>query len=112
VEITRAEDWEDDPAYGLQDSELVEATERRYVHRITRCRYAELWQEQGRPDIGYQIHCRCDVAWWDQPAWNSHVRFEQPRAPLAHPLDARERLALAVLAHAAPAPGRARSKRP
>ena len=79
VEITRAEDWENDPAFGLQDSELVEAAEHRYVHRITRCRYAELWQEQGRPDIGYQIHCRCDAAWWDQPAWNHNVRFEQPQ---------------------------------
>jgi hypothetical protein len=78
-EITRAEDWENDPAYGLQDIELVEATKSRYVHRVTRCRYAELWREHGRPDIGYQIHCRCDVAWWDQPAWNPNVRFEQPK---------------------------------
>ncbi len=78
-EITRAEDWETDSAFGLQDSELVEATERRYVHRLNRCRYAELWQEQGRPDIGYQIHCRCDAAWWDRPAWNPNVRFEQPK---------------------------------
>lgn len=78
-EITREEDWENDPAFGLQDSELVEATERRYVHRITCCRYAELWQELGRPDIGYQIHCRCDAAWWDRPAWSQEVRFEQPK---------------------------------
>jgi hypothetical protein len=77
--ITRAEDWENDSAFGLQDSELVEATERRYVHRVTRCCYAELWHEHGRPDIGYQIHCRCDAAWWDRPAWNPNVRFEQPQ---------------------------------
>lgn len=78
-EITRAEEWETDTAFGLQDSELVEATERRFVHRVTRCRYAELWREQGRPDIGYQVHCRCDAAWWDRPPWNPNVRFEQPK---------------------------------
>lgn len=78
-EITSEEDWEEDPAFGLQDVETVEATERRYVAKVTRCRYAELWREHGRPDIGYQIHCRCDAAWWDRPAWNPKVRFEQPK---------------------------------
>jgi hypothetical protein len=78
-EMTREEDWEDNSVYGLQDSVLVESTERRYVHKITRCLYADLWKEQGRPDIGYQIHCRTDVAWWDRPAWNPAVRFEQPK---------------------------------
>jgi hypothetical protein len=78
-EITRKEDWEDDPAFGLQDVETVEATERRYVTKVTRCRYAELWREHGRSDIGYQIHCRCDTAWWDRPVWNPKVRFKQPK---------------------------------
>ncbi|HSD83479.1 MAG TPA: L-2-amino-thiazoline-4-carboxylic acid hydrolase, partial [Anaerolineae bacterium] len=77
--LTRTEEWEHDSAFGLQDTELVEATERRYVHRVTRCRYAELWREHGHPDIGYQVHCRCDAAWWDHPAWNPNVRFEQPQ---------------------------------
>lgn len=75
----REEDWQDNPVYGLQDFELVEATEFRYVHKVTRCLYAELWKEHGRPDIGYQIHCRTDMAWWDRPAWNLEVRFEQPK---------------------------------
>lgn len=78
-EILRQEGWEEDPVYGLQDFELVEATERRYVHKVTRCLYADLWKEHGHPDIGYQIHCRTDVAWWDRPAWNPYVRFEQPK---------------------------------
>lgn len=72
------QDWEHNPVYGLQDFELVEASPRRYAHKVTRCRYAELWQQHGRPDIGYQIHCRTDRAWWDHPAWNPAVRFEQP----------------------------------
>jgi hypothetical protein len=79
IEITREEDWESDPAFGLQDFAIVEATRQRLVMKVTRCRYAELWQEHGRPDIGYQIHCRCDAAGWDQPAWNPSVRFEQPK---------------------------------
>lgn len=78
-EYSRRDDWEDDPTYGLQDSVLVEASPTRYVHKITRCLYAELWKAQGRPDIGYQIHCATDRAWWDRPAWNPRVRFEQPQ---------------------------------
>jgi hypothetical protein len=78
-EITDEEDWEHNPAYGLQDTEAIEATEHRCVLRVTRCRYAELWQGHGRPDIGYQIHCHTDRAWWDRPAWNPQVRFNQPK---------------------------------
>lgn len=79
VELLRQEDWENNPVYGLQDFELVEATERRYVHKVTRCRYAELWKSHGNPEIGYQIHCHTDIAWWERPAWNPKVRFEQPK---------------------------------
>jgi hypothetical protein len=78
-ELLRAEDWENNSVYGLQDFELVEATETRYVHKVTYCLYAELWKKHARPDIGYQIHCRTDMAWWDRPAWNPEVRFEQPQ---------------------------------
>ncbi|MEW5872940.1 MAG: L-2-amino-thiazoline-4-carboxylic acid hydrolase [Chloroflexota bacterium] len=78
-DFLRQEDWENNPVYGLQDFELVEATPTRYVHKVTRCRYAELWQAHGRPEIGYQIHCHTDQAWWDRPAWNAKVRFEQPQ---------------------------------
>jgi hypothetical protein len=79
IDLTWKDEWEDNPAYGLQDFELVEASERRYAFKVTRCRYAELWKEQGYPEIGYQIHCHTDQAWWDRPAWNSQVRFEQPK---------------------------------
>jgi hypothetical protein len=78
-EILREEDWENNPVYGLQDFELVEATQHRYSHKVTRCLYADLWKEHGKPEIGYQIHCRTDMAWWDRPAWNPNVRFEQPK---------------------------------
>jgi hypothetical protein len=78
-ERLREAEWENNPVYGLQEFELVEATKHRYAHKVTRCLYADLWQERGRPDIGYQIHCRTDVAWWDRPAWNPEVRFEQPQ---------------------------------
>jgi hypothetical protein len=78
-ELTREEDWENNSVYGLQDFELVEATRNRYVHKVTRCYYAELWKNHARTDIGYQIHCRTDMAWWDRPAWNPEVRFEQPK---------------------------------
>jgi hypothetical protein len=78
-ELLREEDWENNSVYGLQNFELVEATKFRYTHKVTYCLYAELWKKHGRPDIGYQIHCRTDVAWWDRPAWNSKVRFEQPK---------------------------------
>jgi len=66
----------DNSVYGLQDFELVEATQSRYAHKVTYCFYAELWKKQGRPDIGYQIHCRTDMAWWNHPAWNLEVQFE------------------------------------
>ena len=77
--LMREEDWENNPAYGLQDFELVEAATDHYVHKVTRCYYADLWKEHGRPDIGYQIHCHTDMAWWDRPAWNPDVRFKQPK---------------------------------
>ncbi len=78
-ELLREEDWENNSVYGLQSFELVEATEHRYVHKVTHCLYAELWKKHGKSDIGYQVHCRTDFAWWDRPAWNSEVRFEQPK---------------------------------
>ena len=78
-ELLREEDWENNPAYGLQSFELVEAKKQRYVHKVTHCMYAELWKRQGKPDIGYQIHCHTDFAWWDRPAWNPEARFEQPK---------------------------------
>lgn len=78
-ELLREEDWEDNSVYGLQDFELVEATEHSYAFKVTRCLYADLWKEHGHPDIGYQIHCHTDIAWRDRPAWNSKVRFEQPK---------------------------------
>lgn len=78
-ELVDEEDWENNSVYGLQSYELVEATRLRYVLKITSCLYAELWKAHGRPDIGYQIHCRSDMAWWDRPAWNEEVRFEQPK---------------------------------
>ena len=77
--MLREDDWENNPVYGLQEFELVEATHDRYAHKVTSCYYADLWKEQGRPDIGYQIHCRTDMAWWNHPAWNPEVRFEQPK---------------------------------
>ena len=77
-ELLREDDWENNSVYGLQDFKLVEATQYRYVHKVTRCYYADLWKSHGKPEIGYQIHCRTDAAWWDRPAWNEEVRFEQP----------------------------------
>jgi hypothetical protein len=79
VDQTWEDEWEDNPAYGLQEFETVEASQRRYAFKVTRCRYAELWTAQGHPEIGYQIHCHTDQLWWDHPAWNSRVRFEQPK---------------------------------
>jgi hypothetical protein len=73
------EDLENNNVYGLQSYELVEATQSRYTFKVTACLYAELWQKHGRPDIGYQIHCRTDMAWWNRPAWNPNVRFVQPK---------------------------------
>jgi hypothetical protein len=78
-DYSRNAEWETNPAYGLQDFELVEASEKRYVHRVTRCLYAELWKAQGKAGIGYHIHCQTDRVWWDRPAWNPRVRFEQPQ---------------------------------
>jgi hypothetical protein len=77
--LEREKDWENNPTYGLQDFEAVEATRERYSHKVTSCYYAELWKQHGRPDIGYQIHCRTDYAWWNRPAWNAEVQFEQPK---------------------------------
>jgi hypothetical protein len=78
-ELLREEDWDNIPVYVLQDFELVDATEERYTHKVTRCLYADLWKEHDRPDIRYQIHCRTDITWWDHPSWNPKVRLEQPK---------------------------------
>lgn len=78
-EKLRVDDWENNPVYGLQQFEQVEATQNRYAFKVTSCYYFELWKLLGRPDIGYQIHCHTDQAWWDRPAWNPRVRFEQPQ---------------------------------
>jgi hypothetical protein len=78
-DLLREEDWENNSVYGLQTFELVEATRFRYIHKVKYCLYAELWKKHGRPDIGYQIHCRTDMAWWNRPAWNPDVHFEQAK---------------------------------
>ncbi len=77
--VASFEDFKTNPNFGLQDMEIAEAEESRCVIRVKRCRYAELWKEYNRPDMGYQIHCRPDKAWLDRPAWNKNVRFQQPK---------------------------------
>ncbi len=79
IDLTWEDEWEDNPAYGLQEFETVEASPLRHAFKVTRCRYAELWKGHGHPEIGYQIHCHTDQVWWDRPAWNPQVRFEQPK---------------------------------
>lgn len=71
--------WEVNEAFGLQEKETINATKNRFEMKVTRCKYAELWKEFGFPEMGYQIHCRTDFAWWDCPSWNPKVRFEQPK---------------------------------
>jgi hypothetical protein len=71
------ENRETESLFGLQERELVESTPTRYVEKVSRCYLAELWKKYGKAEIGYQIHCRTDAAWWDRPAWNSDIRFEQ-----------------------------------
>jgi uncharacterized HAD superfamily protein len=77
--ILDEENWETESLYGLQERELLENTRTRYVEKVTRCYLAELWKKHGLPEVGYQIHCRTDAAWWDRPAWNPAIRFEQPK---------------------------------
>lgn len=78
-ELTDGEDWRNNPLFGLQDREQVESSPNRYVHKVTRCVYADLWKAQGLPEIGYQLHCVTDAAWWDRPARNPKIRFEHPQ---------------------------------
>jgi hypothetical protein len=78
-ELTNEEEWRINPLFGLQERELIECSHYRYIHKVTRCYYADLWKTQGLTEIGYQSHCATDAAWWDRPAWNPRVRFEQPQ---------------------------------
>lgn len=73
------ENWETESLFGLQERELVKNSRSQYVEKVTRCYLAELWKKHGLPEVGYQIHCRTDAAWWDRPAWNPAIRFEQPK---------------------------------
>jgi hypothetical protein len=77
--LTNQEDWRNNPLFGLQEREVVEVSRGRYVQKITGCYYADLWKAQGLAEVGYQIHCATDPAWWDRPARNAKVRFEQPQ---------------------------------
>jgi len=77
--LTREENWETSESFGLQEIEFVESNPNRFVMKITKCKYAEFWKEHKLPEFGYQIHCHADIAWWDRPAWNPNVRFEQPK---------------------------------
>jgi hypothetical protein len=77
--ILDEENCETEPLYGLQERQVVETTSTRYVEKVTRCFLAELWKEHNLTEIGYQIHCRTDTAWWDCPSWNPSIRFEQPQ---------------------------------
>lgn len=73
------ENWETESLFGLQNRLVTENTKTRFVEKITQCYLAELWKNHGLPEIGYQIHCCTDAAWWNRPAWNSKIRFEQPQ---------------------------------
>ena len=40
--------------------EVVEDSEKRFAVKITNCRYADFFKEQGFPEIGYALHCVLD----------------------------------------------------
>ena len=46
--------WGDD---GSLDEEVLEKTDKSYVFNITRCKFAELYQELGLRDLGYALSC-------------------------------------------------------
>jgi predicted ArsR family transcriptional regulator len=62
---------------GGMDVEAIDASEARFDFNVTRCGYAEFYQEQGRPDLGFQIHCRRDYAMLD--GFNGEVELTRGR---------------------------------
>ena len=40
--------------------EVLEDTDSKFAVRITRCRYADFYRENGEPGIGYAMHCALD----------------------------------------------------
>jgi hypothetical protein len=47
---------------GSMAVEVVSETEQHLDFNITRCRYAEFYQDLGLADLGYQVHCNRDYA--------------------------------------------------
>ena len=47
---------------GAQEIEVVDESEDHFDFNVTRCRYAEFYQELGLAEIGYHVHCNRDFA--------------------------------------------------
>ncbi|MGA7803520.1 L-2-amino-thiazoline-4-carboxylic acid hydrolase [Bradyrhizobium sp.] len=47
---------------GGMDVDIVAESEDHLDFNVTRCRYAEFYQELGLPDLGVQVHCNRDHA--------------------------------------------------
>jgi hypothetical protein len=47
---------------GSMDFQIVHESEDQLAFNVTRCRYAEFYQELGLPDLGFRMHCNRDHA--------------------------------------------------
>jgi predicted ArsR family transcriptional regulator len=53
------EDWKKDDAMRI---ELLEQSEHKFFFNVTRCRYAELYQDLGIPELGQILSCNRDAS--------------------------------------------------
>jgi hypothetical protein len=55
--------------------EVLAADDRQYSFDVTRCKYAEMYNELGIPELGYILSCGRDYAM--SQGFNSHIRLSR-----------------------------------
>ena len=66
--------WSEDDALKM---EILERSERKLSFKILRCRYAEMYKEEGIPEFGFYLSCIRDFPIAE--GFNSNIRLHRPQ---------------------------------
>jgi hypothetical protein len=60
---------------GSLEEEIIEKTDRTYAFNITRCKFAEKYQELGMRDLGYALSCCRDMTFME--GYNPRIKLHR-----------------------------------
>jgi hypothetical protein len=63
---------------GSLDIQIVSQADDHLDFNLTRCLYAQFYQQMGLADLGYRVHCSLTMPWWSASAKVSSWRDRKP----------------------------------